>query len=95
MQNEARNKQFGCGKIASHGDVINQREPRQSFYVNVMRMRRERINQKYQRIDLPFGNERANLLIPAQRAGLEALDGQFRATLHNTCARRASGDQLA
>ena len=63
----------------------------QGLHVHIVRMRRERIDEEEQDVDLAFRDHRADLLVAAQGAALQARDRKGGASLHHPAAGRSRG----
>ena len=63
---------FGGAAVEGHGDVVDDRKAGQGFHIDVVRQRRHRIDEEEERRHDPLGDQRADLLIAADRTALQS-----------------------
>ena len=68
------NQEIRGRPVAGHRDIPDDGDPEEGLDVGVVGHRLEGIPEEDQEIDRPVGDPRPDLLIPAERAALEAAD---------------------
>jgi hypothetical protein len=63
--------------VARDGDVVDDRDAKKGFDVHVVGVRLERVPEEHDRIDSSLGNRGADLLVSAERAAEEPVDGKL------------------
>jgi len=72
----AREEEIGRRAVARDRHVVNDGDPKQGFHIHVVRMGRQRIPEKDDEIDAPFGDAGADLLVAPERPAAEPVDRQ-------------------
>ena len=80
-----RDDEVGGRAVACHGDVPDDRDPDERLHVGVVRLRLQRIPEEDEDVELALRDERADLLVAAERAALEPGDGQVELALEEGC----------
>jgi ATP-dependent helicase HrpB len=91
----AGDDEVGGGGIAGHRDVVDQSEAGEGLHVDIVRVRRERVDEEDEPVQLAFRDQGADLLVAAHGAALHQADAQLRAALQDARSGRACGDEVA